>query len=111
MEIIIKRLQQHIQRTQQLSQRLGTIIVTVGGITRTVTITQGESLIELAHVYSFSDPSVTSNYQMIGLPGANNILISSVITGLPGKEGDWRAFWDSGNLPLIEYNGNDELLF
>ena len=92
-------------------QRVGTITVTGGGITRTVTITQGESLIELAHVYSFSDPSVTSNYQMIGLPGANNILISSVITGLPGQEGDWRAFWDSGNLPLIEYNGNENFYF
>ncbi|HCY75161.1 MAG TPA: hypothetical protein DHV28_04515 [Ignavibacteriales bacterium] len=93
------------------AQRIGTITVTGGGITRTVTITQGESLIELNHVYSFSDPYTTNNYQMIGLPGANNILLSSVITGLPGQEGDWRAFWDSGILPLIEYNGDDNFYF
>ncbi len=90
---------------------MDTITVTNGGITRTETVTQGGSLIELAHVYSFSDPSVTSNYQMIGLPGENNILISSVITGLPGQEGDWRVFWDSETLPLIEYNGNDDFYF
>ncbi len=92
-------------------QRVGTITVTGGGITMTITVTQGGSLIELIHTYSFSDPYATSNYQMIGLPGANNILISSVITGLPGKEGDWRAFWDPGILPLIEYNGNDDFYF
>ena len=92
-------------------QRIGTITLTGGGITRIVTVTQGESLIELKHVYTFIDPSVTSNYQMIGLPGANNILVSSVITGLPGQEGDWRVFWDSGTLPLIEYNGDDDFYF
>ncbi len=93
------------------SQRVGLITVTGGGNTRTVTVTQGESLIELIHTYSFSDPGATSNYQMIGLPGKNNVLVSSFITGLPGKEGDWRAFWDSGNLPLIEYNGSDNFYF
>ena len=93
------------------SQRVGTITVTGGGITRKVTVTQSGSPITLIHHYGFGDIDKTSNYKMIGLPGANNILISSVMIGFPGKEGDWRAFWDSGNLPLIEYNGSDEFYF
>ena len=92
-------------------QRLGMITVTGGGITRTVTVTQSGSLITLVHDYSFGDPYHTSNYKIIGLPGANNLLISSIMRGLPGKDGDWRAFWDSGNLPLTEYNGSDEFYF
>ncbi len=93
------------------SQRVGKITVTGAGITRTVTVTQSGSPITLIHHYSFDDIDKISNYQMIGLPGANNVLISSIMIGLPGKEGDWRAFWDSGNLPLTEYNGNDEFYF
>ncbi|MCG6912832.1 T9SS type A sorting domain-containing protein, partial [bacterium BMS3Abin03] len=93
------------------SQRIGTITVTGGGISRTVTVTQSVSTITLIYDYKFADPQSTSNYQMIGLPGANNLLVSSVITGTPGKDGDWRAFWDSGNLPLTEYDGNNEFYF
>jgi len=93
------------------SQRIGTITVTGGGISRTVTVTQSVSTITLIYDYKFADPQSTSNYQMIGLPGANNLLVSSVMTGSPGKDGDWRAFWDSGDLPLTEYSGNNEFYF
>ncbi len=93
------------------SQRVGTITVTGGGITRRITVIQGGSSITINHSYSFGDPNMTSSYQMIGLPGDHHLLLGTVMVGAPGKEGDWRAFWDTGTLPLTEYNGGDDFYF
>ena len=101
----------YISREHNTSERIGTITVTNGGITRSVSLIQSGSWITLNYIYSFGDPNATSSYQIIGLPGANNLSISSVMTGFPGKGGDWRAFWDSGTLPLMEYTGDNQFNF
>ena len=60
---------------------------------------------------SFGDATQTNSYQIIGLPGSNNLPIADVMAGSPGKDGDWRAFMDSGTLPLTEYNGSSDFNF
>jgi hypothetical protein len=69
------------------------------------------STLALNTSYSFGDPTQTSSYKIIGLPGAINLPIASVMTGSPGKQNDWRVFWDNGELPLIEYNGSNTFTF
>ncbi|MBS4032857.1 MAG: T9SS type A sorting domain-containing protein [Ignavibacterium sp.] len=34
-----------------------------------------------------------------------------MMTGNPGKDNDWRAFWDNGTSPLIEFNGSNTFTF
>ena len=63
------------------------------------------------HNYTFGAVTSTNSYQIIGLPGANNIAISSVIIGSAGKDKDWRAFSDSGSGPYVEYDGSTNFNF
>jgi hypothetical protein len=62
--------------------------------------------ITLTKTYSFGDATQTSSYQMIGLPGDNNIPLASIMTGSPGASGDWRAFWDPGAGAFTEYTSS-----
>ena len=64
------------------------------------------SAMNLSTTYSFGDPTQTSSYQMIGLPGANNLPLANIMTGSPGVNGDWRASWDPGAGAFTEYNGS-----
>jgi hypothetical protein len=75
------------------------------------TIFEYPSQINVAATYSFSDATKTSNYKMIGLPGQNNIPMNDIVTGTPGKNGDWRAFWDPGSGAFTEYNGTSNFNF
>jgi hypothetical protein len=65
--------------------------------------------IQVVHTYTFGDPTKTGNYQMIGIPGINNIPIKNLMTGTPGKEGDWRAFWDPGSGDYTEFSDGSNL--
>ena len=58
--------------------------------------------------YTFNDATQTSSYRMIGIPGANNIPISSLMSGTEGKNGDWRAFLDPGSGDYLEYDGSSK---
>jgi photosystem II stability/assembly factor-like uncharacterized protein len=61
--------------------------------------------------WSFGDVTKTSSYQIIGIPGANNLQIADVMTGSPGRQGDWRAFWDPGSGDYVEYDGTSMFNF
>lgn len=61
--------------------------------------------------FSFGDVTKTSSYKAIGLPGNVSIPLASIITGNPGKSNDWRAFWDNGSSPLIEYSAGSTFTF
>ncbi|MDP2364262.1 MAG: FG-GAP-like repeat-containing protein, partial [Ignavibacteria bacterium] len=65
------------------------------------------SPLALNYNYSFGDATKMSSYQIIGLPGANDLPFANLMTGSPGKENDWRAFWDIGSGDYLEYNGSD----
>lgn len=69
------------------------------------------SSITLNNNYSFGDPTQTNSYLMLGLPGANNLAMSSIVSGTAGANNDWRAFWDSGNGSYIEYDGSSTFNF
>ena len=58
---------------------------------------------------SFGDATVQTNYRLLGLPGNTNMPLSSMLSGVPGEQGDWRAFWDDGSPlnGLVEYTAND----
>ncbi|MDY0083036.1 MAG: T9SS type A sorting domain-containing protein [Ignavibacteriaceae bacterium] len=56
--------------------------------------------------YTFADATQTSSYKIIGLPGANNFPITDILSGTPGANGDWRAFWDPGTGAYTEYDGS-----
>ncbi len=61
--------------------------------------------------FSFGDVTKSSSYKVIGLPGNVNIPLAGIMTGNPGKSNDWRAFWDNGSLPLIEYSAGSTFSF
>jgi hypothetical protein len=61
--------------------------------------------------FNFGDVTKTSSYKLLGLPGNVNIPLASIMTGNPGKENDWRAFWENGTSPLIEYNESNTFTF
>ena len=44
--------------------------------------------------YSNISQFKSTDYRIIGLPGAGNLLISSLLDGQPGQ--DWIAYWDNG---------------
>lgn len=67
--------------------------------------------INLIQNYNFGDPTQTTSYQIIGLPGDNTIPVSDIVSGTPGADGDWRAFWDAGTGAFTEYNGSDIFKF
>jgi hypothetical protein len=75
------------------------------------TIFEYPSLINVSSTFTFADVKKTGSYRAIGLPGNVNIPMASIMTGNSGKENDWRAFWDNGTLPLIEYDGSDTFNF
>jgi hypothetical protein len=59
----------------------------------------------------FGDPSLITSYRLFGLPGNNNIRISSVMDGRSGS--DWTAFLDDGSVEnyLIEFDDTDRFNF
>lgn len=75
------------------------------------TIFEYPSQINVSATYSFSDATKSSNYKIIGLPGQNNFPMNDIVTGTPGKNGDWRAFWDPGSGSFTEYNGTSNFNF
>ena len=65
-----------------------------------------QTSITLNTSYTFDDPTKTTSYQIIGLPGANNLPIANILSGSPGASGDWRAFWDPGTGAYTEYTSS-----
>jgi hypothetical protein len=63
--------------------------------------------IQISHLYSFGDPAKTTSYRIIGIPGVNNVNLSNFMTGSPGKQADWLAFWDIGSGTYTEYTGGN----
>ncbi len=61
--------------------------------------------------YTFGDVTKTSNYQIIGIPGADNLSIADFMKGQEGKTGDWRAFIDTGAGDYKEYDSSDKFRF
>ncbi|MHA2100630.1 MAG: T9SS type A sorting domain-containing protein [Candidatus Kariarchaeaceae archaeon] len=62
----------------------------------------------LNSTYTFGNVTQSSSYKMLGLPGNNNLLLDDIIPGNPGKDNDWRAFWDSGSGVFDEYDGTSK---
>jgi hypothetical protein len=64
---------------------------------------------------SFGDATDDTNYLLVGLPGQANLPIENTLSGEPGEENDWRAFWDDGTSAfeegLVEFNGSDTFNF
>ncbi len=56
-------------------------------------------------------PLRSSDYRLVGLPGASSIRVASVISGVAGV--DWAAYWDNGApteyLVAYEFSKNDSL--
>jgi hypothetical protein len=69
------------------------------------------SRLSLTHTVSFGSPSFVTSYRMIGLPGNNNISMSSVMDGQAGR--DWTVFRDTGDEEdyLIPYDGSTDFNF
>ena len=67
--------------------------------------------VNLNTTFTFTDPTQQSSYKMIGLPGANSLLISQVVTGTNKK--DWNAYYDNGNTQdyLVEFDGSANFNF
>jgi len=67
--------------------------------------------LSLSRSISFGNPSQTTSYRMIGIPGNNTFQLSSVMTGTAGT--DWTAFHDDGSDEdyLIEYDGSSTFNF
>jgi hypothetical protein len=61
--------------------------------------------------FTFGDITKTNSYRIIGIPGNNNLAISNYISGPSGKDGDWRAFWDSGSGNFTEYTTSGSSIF
>ncbi len=64
------------------------------------------SSISLTEHYTPPASISQTDYEIIGLPGAINIPLSSVMTGTQGK--DWNAYWDNGTDQsyFVEYDGS-----
>lgn len=67
--------------------------------------------IDLIKTYSFDDPSKSTSYRLIGIPGQTNISIAQFLTGKFKQ--DWDAFYDNGavNNYLIEYDESSNFQF
>lgn len=68
-----------------------------------------QNSITLNTSYAFGDVTKTTSYQMIGIPGNNNIPLANILSGNPGSTGDWRAFWDAGSGAFREYSSSDTI--
>ncbi|HMK38983.1 MAG TPA: FlgD immunoglobulin-like domain containing protein, partial [Bacteroidota bacterium] len=53
----------------------------------------------------------TTDYQIVGLPGASNLSVATVVGGTLDK--DWTAYWDNGNSAnyMIKYDGSATFQF
>lgn len=74
------------------------------------------SSIHLDYTFSFPKHSSISDYKsteykLIGLPGASNIALNSIMKGTRLK--DWNAFWDNGQSQnyMLEFDGSDIFKF
>ena len=67
--------------------------------------------INLVRTYTFDDPSKSSSYKLIGIPGQTNFSIVQLLTG-KFKE-DWGAYFDNGNTNnyLVEYDESSVFQF
>jgi len=59
---------------------------------------------------NFGDPTVQTNYRLIGLPGQVDLPIEGTVTG--EHPDDWRSFWDDGSGEtrqdgLVEFDGSE----
>jgi phosphodiesterase/alkaline phosphatase D-like protein len=52
------------------------------------------SSISLSQSYTFGDPTQSSSYKLIGLPGNLNSLLTQILPGTPKQ--DWDAYYDNG---------------
>jgi len=61
--------------------------------------------INISKSFTFGDPTQSTSYRMIGLPGNGNFPISNFTSGSQKK--DWNVFYDDGSEPinLLEFNG------
>lgn len=62
--------------------------------------------ININNSFTFNDPTQSSSYRMIGLPGDDNLPPTQFISGT--HKSDWNMFYDNGNAEnyLEEYNGS-----
>ena len=69
------------------------------------------SSFSLSQSYTFSDPTQSSSYKLIGLPGNLNASLTQLITGTAKQ--DWDAYYDNGSTSnyLIEYDGSSNFTF
>ena len=69
------------------------------------------SSIPLAEHYTSPSSISQTDYEIIGLPGAISIPVSSVMAGTQGK--DWNAYWDNGadQSYYVEYDGSSTFNF
>ncbi len=69
------------------------------------------STISLSQSYTFSDPTLSSSYKLIGLPGNLSASFTQFISGTPKQ--DWDAYYDNGNTNnyLNEYDGTSTFTF
>ncbi len=82
------------------------------GDDKTFTTKTYPTSISVSQIFSFGDVLKTESYKMIGLPGNNNLPMTSVIDGEFNK--DWIAYMDDGsggNNYLIKYDGSDQFNF
>jgi hypothetical protein len=69
------------------------------------------SSFSLSQSYTFGDPTQSSSYQLIGLPGNLNASLTQFISGTAKQ--DWDAYYDNGNTSnyLSEYDGSSTFTF
>ena len=67
--------------------------------------------ISLLKNYIFNDPTKSTSYKLIGLPGNLNTLLTKEISGTPKK--DWDAYYDNGEVNdyLIEFDNSSTFKF
>lgn len=69
------------------------------------------STIQLSKSFTFGDPTKSSGYRLIGLPGNDNVLPTQFISGTHKK--DWNMFHDNGDAANFfeEYDGSAKFNF
>lgn len=67
--------------------------------------------IQLNSSVTFNDPTLTSSFRMIGIPGDNNQSISQLLNGNFNE--DWVSYYDNGNTTnyLVSYDGSNTFNF
>ncbi|MFZ1082077.1 MAG: fibronectin type III domain-containing protein [Candidatus Kryptoniota bacterium] len=61
--------------------------------------------------YSTASQFKPTDYRLVGIPGASNMQIASILHGTPGK--DWQAYWDNGAATnyLVQYDSSSNFRF